>query len=331
MADFAVVAVDGSLHASVGAFLDAFALVRSRVAGMFPSLEPVPMETAVRLLTPGATALRLADGRQLSSDGAPGGATRFDVLHLPAFQVRDLAGLDERLCAMAPFHGWLRGQHAGGAVVSASGSAALLLAAAGLLDAVAAPLPAQLAQLAHQRFPRLQIEERRAVVARGRILLSRGAAADAELAARVFEQAISPEMGRWVAAASGIDPELEEGLAQDPLVAQAQLWLERRFAEDARISDLAAALSTSQQTLVRRFVRELGVRPKDYVQHLRVRAAQQMLSRTGRPIEQIAAMVGYRDARSFRIIFQEHVRMSPTAYRRAGLRALAPPELKARP
>ena len=231
MADFAVVAVDGSLHASVGAFLDAFALVRSRVAGMFPSLEPVPMETAVRLLTPGATALRLADGRQLSSDGAPGGATRFDVLHLPAFQVRDLAGLDERLCAMAPFHGWLRGQHAGGAVVSASGSAALLLAAAGLLDAVAAPLPAQLAQLAHQRFPRLQIEERRAVVARGRIRLSRGAAADAELAARVFEQAISPEMGRWVAAASGIDPELEEGLAQDPLVAQAQLWLERRFAD----------------------------------------------------------------------------------------------------
>ena len=92
--DFAVVALDGTLHASIGAILDAFALARRRVESLFPSLGPVPMETSLRLLTPSATALRLADGRQLKSDGSPGGTTRFAVVHFPAFEVRDLAGLD---------------------------------------------------------------------------------------------------------------------------------------------------------------------------------------------------------------------------------------------
>lgn len=334
MADFAVVALEGSLHASVGAFLDAFALVRRRVESLFPSLGPVPMETALRLLTPGATALRLADGRQLTSAGSPGGGTQFDVIHLPAFEVRDLAGLDERLAAMTPFNGWLRRQHAAGALLAASGSGCLILAAAGLLETTAAPLPAHLAKLAHVRFPRLQIDDRGSVVEAQHLLLSRGPAADAELMARIYEFALSPEMGRWLAAASGVDQRMEQGLARDPLVAQAQLWLERRFAEDVRIGELADALSTSHQTLVRRFVRELGVRPKDYVQQLRVRSAQQMLSRTGRSIEQIAAMVGYRDTRSFRIIFREHLGMSPTAYRRSGGAAAsaAPPlALRTRP
>ena len=316
MADFALVALDQTLHASLGSFLDAYGLVRRQVEGLFPAQGLLRMQTQLRLLTPGGSAVRLFDGRQLPSDGSASGATQFDLVHLAAFDVRGPEALEARLAPLGAFLPWLRAQHAGGAVISASGSGNLLLVAAGLVDTLPIPLPRPLAPLCRKRFPRLQVDERRPVVEGERILMGAGPAADAELMVRVFSRTISEEMGRWLAALTGLDRETEGVLARDPLVADAQLWLEQRFAQDVRIVDLARAMSASHQTLIRRFVRELGVRPKDYVQQLRVAAAQRMLQRTRRSVEEIAALVGYRDTRSFRSVFREHAGMSPTAYRR---------------
>jgi transcriptional regulator GlxA family with amidase domain len=173
------------------------------------------------------------------------------------------------------------------------------------------------AAVARDRFPRLSVDARRPIVEGERILMGAGPAADAELMVRLFSRAISEEAGRWLGALTGIDRETEAALSRDPLVANAQLWLEQRFAQDVRIAELARAMSSSHQTLIRRFVRELGVRPKDYVQNLRVGAAQRMLHRTHRSIEEIAAMVGYRDARSIRAVFREETGTSPSAHRQA--------------
>lgn len=312
MADFAVVALDQTLHSSLGAFLDSYGLVRRHVEGLFA----LRMETQLRLLTPGGAGVRLLDGRQLRSDGSASGSTQFELVHLAAFVVGGPEALEARLAKLEPFFVWLRGQYAGGALISASGSANLLLAAAGLAEGLALPLSRPVAGVARERFPRVQVDRSRPIVEGERILLSSGAAADPELMVRLISRTISDEAGRWLAAITGLDRETEAALSRDPLVASAQLWLEQRFAQDVRIADLAQALSASHQTLIRRFVRELGVRPKDYVQKLRVSAAQRMLHRTHRSIEEIAALVGYRDAGSFRAVFRGEAGMSPTAYRR---------------
>src|SRR5436190_19093190 len=130
---------------------------------------------------------------------------------------------------------------------------------------------------------------------------------------------ISPEMGRWLASLIGVDRVERDRLPDDPLVANAQLWIEQHFTEDFRIGDLALTLSTSHQTLIRRFTRATGMRPREYAQHLRIQAAQRMLRQTHRRVELIATPVGYADARSFRQIFRERTGMSASAYR-AGAR-----------
>ena len=319
MADFALIAPAGTFHSSLGAFLDAFSLVRGQVERLFPAQDAVRMQTRLHLLTQDGQAVRLADDRRMPADGAVGGAPPLDLVHIAAFRVGGPAALDERLEAARPFFEWLRARHAGGSLLSASGSAVFLLAGAGLLDGLAVPLPRALMPLCRARFPRLAIDERRAVIEHDGIVLGSGLAADPALMVRLIERCLSPEMGRWLASVTGLDRMVEARLAPDPLVANAQLWLEARFAQDVRIADLATALSTSHQTLIRRFMRDLGMRPKDYVQHLRVLSAQRMLRQTSRSIEQIATLVGYRDARSFRIIFREHAGMSATAYRAASV------------
>jgi transcriptional regulator GlxA family with amidase domain len=63
--------------------------------------------------------------------------------------------------------------------------------------------------------------------------------------------------------------------------------------------------------------------PLDYVQHLRLEEAKQMLESRDDSIEAIAFEVGYRDASFFNRLFRRKVMMSPTQYRRrfGGLRS----------
>lgn len=176
--------------------------------------------------------------------------------------------------------------------------------------------------LCRRHFPKLRVDEARNVVEQEGIILGAGLASDQALMARVIERTISADMGNWITSVMGIDRVVDEKISGDLMVASAQLWLEQRFAQDIKITDLAMAMACSQHTLNRRFQREMGMSPKAYVQQLRVQSAQHMLRRTRRTVEQISLLVGYRDVRSFRQVFQKRLGISPTTYRRNP--ALAP-------
>jgi transcriptional regulator GlxA family with amidase domain len=166
-----------------------------------------------------------------------------------------------------------------------------------------------------RRYPGIRVNHLQAVVEHERIVTGPGLAADTQLLARLVELTTTPELARWLADVTGLHQTTEDGLAEDPLVANAQLWLEERFAQDVQITDLATAMAVSHQTLLRHFNRHLGVSPRSYVQRLRMEAAQRLLLRTSRPIEQIATLVGYDDVHSFRKVFRTHTGSSASRFR----------------
>ena len=315
MPDCALIAPAAAFHSSTGACLDAFMLVDTQVERLFRSHAAMRMETRLRLLSQDARPVTMADGRSLAVEGGLETSLSFDLVHIASFRVGSPAALAERIAASGAFLAWLRNQHERGAIISASGSAVFLLAEAGLLGALPAPMPRALIGLWRTRYPRLPIDDRRPVVDHGSIVMGSGLAADQALMVRLIERIISPEMARWLASVIGVDRVEHDRLPDDPLVANAQLWIEQHFTEDFRIGDLARTLSTSHQTLIRRFTRAIGMRPREYAQHLRIQAAQRMLRQTHRRIELIATLVGYADARSFREIFRERTGMSASAYR----------------
>lgn len=319
MAGFAVLGLPDVYMSSLGAFLDAFYLVGQQVGSVFKKRARVEMQTPVHLVSPGGAMVHMVGGRQLPADVDIGNAeTAYDLVHIPGFVVGDEQGLDARLSAAGPVCRWLRRQGDAGALLSASGTAVFLLAQAGLLKGGSIAMSRPLIPLFRRRFPAIVVAQGNAVVECGDVITASGVAADAQLLTRLVERVASPELARWLGDVAGLRQTGSNELVDDPLVANAQLWLENRFARDISIAELAAAMSVTQQTLLRHFRRRLQMTPQAYLRKVRVEAAQRLLSRTNRPVAQIASLVGYNDVQSFRKAFQRISGTSPGRYRSLG-------------
>ena len=104
--------------------------------------------------------------------------------------------------------------------------------------------------------------------------------------------------------------------ASDPAVAAAQGWAAENYQHEAPVAQMVAISGLAERTFKRRFVQATGMGPLDYVHHLRLEEAKQMLESGAASIEAIAADVGYRDASFFNRLFRRKVMMPPTQYRR---------------
>ena len=79
---------------------------------------------------------------------------------------------------------------------------------------------------------------------------------------------------------------------------------------------MAEIAGLNPRTLSRRFRAATGSSPIDYVQHVRVEEAKQMLEMTVDPIDDLAAEVGYSDPAAFRRTFRKLAGTTPAEYRR---------------
>lgn len=314
-ADIAVIGFEGARLTSIGLFLDAFELVRQRVAAMFEARDTIGMATRVRLLAPGGEPIFLAGGRRLPVDGGLDDAVHA-LIHVPDFDSDQQPAADT--ARLAQIVAWLGMQHRSGSVLSASGRGIFLLAEAGVLGQGPVALAPALASVFHRRYPGVRVDRRAPMIDRGMIVTTRGLATELRMITHLVERFTSPLMAGSLAEATALERSEGDGLSDDPLVAAAQVWLGGHYASGARIAVLASQLAVSQQTLIRRFRAKLGTTPRDYVQMLRIRSAQNQLRQTSRPIAQIAMLVGYDDLKSFREAFRARTGMSASRYRQSG-------------
>lgn len=316
-ADFALVALPGAYHSSVGALTDSFLLARDRVEHVFSGIDRVRMETGLRILSTDGGPVLMADGRSLAADGALDDESPLAFIWIPAFRAGNRAAMAERLAASAPLIDWLRRRMEQGAIIGASGAASALLMAGGFTSAIAVPVARSLQPLIRGLFPRQRFEERFPLVDHGNLLIASGVSHDLHLIIRVIERTLSPDIARWLCSIMGQDYEEENLLAPDPLVARAQLWMEQRFTGPINMAELAQHLSTSPATLNRHFHRALGLSPKAYISQLRFQAAVRMLEKSTRSVDTIAQLVGYSDSRLFRAMFRQMAGVTASQWRAA--------------
>lgn len=70
--------------------------------------------------------------------------------------------------------------------------------------------------------------------------------------------------------------------------------------------------------LVRRFRKETGLPPIQYLNRYRIEMAKRLLASTARPVHDVARRVGYADADYFARVFRKIAGTSPQEYRRSG-------------
>jgi transcriptional regulator GlxA family with amidase domain len=276
---------------------------------------------ACRFQPPGSGGPAL-EVRVLETDGAPPALERpLDVLILPpSLGQEPEAAPDGALCL------WLRQAHREGTLLCSVCAGAFLLARTGLLDGRPATTHWAVRERFKARFPAVLVDTDRLLIDDGDLVTAGGLMAWVDLGLLLVGRFLGPATvlatarhllvdpgGREQRFYSTFTPVLNHG---DADILRAQQWLHRHSGEPVDVAGMARAARLGERTFLRRFQRAAGLRPTEYLQHLRVGRARDWLERSDLPVDEIAWRVGYKDPGAFRRTFLRLMGLSPGDYRR---------------
>lgn len=107
------------------------------------------------------------------------------------------------------------------------------------------------------------------------------------------------------------------GFNTHPIFQRALYLMQQHLAEPIEIGELAAQLQVSPQHLMRVFHNVTGKTPLQYLNHLRLIRARDLIRYTDMSMKEIARQVGFRHAHYFTRLFHRHEGITPSAYRDA--------------
>ncbi len=223
---------------------------------------------------------------------------------------------------------WLRAHHAGGGVLAAACTGALVLAEAGLLDDKDATTHWAYCEAMARRYPAIRVHPNRALVTSGdgRLILAGGGTSWHDLALFLIARFYGAEEAMRVARLQLID---WHHIGQQPfasltcnrqvddaVIARCQQWIAQNYEHDAPVSAMARLSGLAERSFKRRFSRATGMTPLEYVHTLRLEESKHLLEATELPIEAVANEVGYEDNSFFGRMFRRRVGLTPAQYRR---------------
>jgi len=95
------------------------------------------------------------------------------------------------------------------------------------------------------------------------------------------------------------------------------LYIERNYGEDISLTDICSAAAVSKTEGLRTFRRIVNTTPMQYLQNLRIRKAEELLTDTDTRITEIASVCGFRDLSYFTKTFRAKTGMTPSEYRKS--------------
>ncbi|MFB9323645.1 GlxA family transcriptional regulator [Cryptosporangium minutisporangium] len=213
-----------------------------------------------------------------------------------------------------------------GARLAAISTGAFALAATGLLDGRRATTHWHYTRALAAQYPLVRVDENVLFVDEGSVLTSAGAASGIDLCLHILRAdlgvAVSNHAARRLVAApyrSGGQAQYVPRSVPEPLgeqFAATREWALRHLGEPLTLDALARHAAVSPRTFSRRFVEDTGYTPMQWVMRARVDLARELLERSERSVEQIAADVGLGTGANLRLHFQRILGTTPSEYRR---------------
>lgn len=227
---------------------------------------------------------------------------------------------------VGPLAAWIADRHGEGTLVCSVCAGAFLLAETGLLAGRPATTHWGFAERFARRFPEVALDTDKLIIDDGDIITAGGLMAWVDLGLKLIDRLLGPAVmlstarfflvdpgGREQRFYSTFSPHLTHG---DAAILKAQHWLQARSGEKITQPMMAAEAGLGERTFLRRFHKATGLKPTQYLQHLRVGKARDMLELSALTVDEIAWRVGYEDPGAFRKIFHRVMGLSPGEYRR---------------
>lgn len=219
----------------------------------------------------------------------------------------------------------LRASRKRGVRIASLCTGAFVLAAAGLLDGLAATTHWMHADDLARRYPTVAVHADTLYIDEGGVLTSAGKTAAIDLCFHLVRRDLGAAVANGLARRLVVAPHRDGGQAQfitappDPRstdgLAPTLEWARARLDQPLTVRDLARQASLSTRQLARRMHAELQTGPLDWLHHQRITRAQELLERTDASVEQIATSCGMGTATTLRRHFHRALGVTPTAYR----------------
>jgi len=274
----------------------------------------------LKIVSPGAVALRAERAMTLQPDGGLELAETADILVVPGWHDLDARPDPELVAALVRAHA--RGAHVVGLCYGA-----YVLAYAGLLDGRRASTHWMAEKDFGLRFPRVRLDMNALYVDEERLITSAGTGAGLDCCLYLVRAYYGAKIANKVARTMVIPPHREGGQAQfieQPMAISTQDshinrlldYLRDNLAKQHSIDALATRAATSRRTFTRHFHKATGMTLVDWLVNERLRQTRDLLETTSIPVERISELVGFQTPLSLRQHFKKRFQVSPRDWRR---------------
>ena len=109
-------------------------------------------------------------------------------------------------------------------------------------------------------------------------------------------------------------PQIED--ADKEMMKRLMDYLEKNIANpELKVDDLAFAVSLSRSVFYGKIKSIVGMAPVDFVKHVRILRAEELITKSNYSFSQIAYAVGFSDPKYFSKCFKKETGMTPSEYR----------------
>jgi transcriptional regulator GlxA family with amidase domain len=276
------------------------------------------------VVSPDGKPFEAANGVRVTPDAGFAQCPRPDVIVVGDVMVPPGTDVGDRF---DPAVQWLLAGYAGGALLASACSGAVILARTGLLDGLDATSHWAYCEHLRREHPSTRWHPERGLVtaANGRILMAGSGVSWHLLVLALVARFAGPEEAMHVARINLMDlssaspiayASLTHGSqAADPAIARCQEWASANYMREAPVARMVTLSQLPERSFNRRFAQATGMSPLEYVHHVRLEEAKQLLESGDTPVEAVSLDVGYSDTSFFSRLFRRKVGMTPAQYR----------------
>lgn len=182
---------------------------------------------------------------------------------------------------------WIAARHAEGTILCSICAGAFLLAQTGLLNGRPATTHWIHAERLGHLFPEIQVNADKLMIDDGDVITVGGLMAWVDLGLQLIHRWLGPTVmlataryflvdaaGREQRFYSPFAPRLDHG---DSAALEAQHWVQMHYAERVTVDAMALRAKLGERTFFRRFRDATGLKPNEYLQHVRIAKAREAL------------------------------------------------------
>lgn len=221
---------------------------------------------------------------------------------------------------------WVAQQHDKDALICATGTGVCYLAEAGLLNNKPATTHWYYFEQFKKDYPEVKLLTKRFITNSGNIYCAGRMNSITNLIIHFIERFYNHDIARQIEqhfaheikqSYESIFYSFDEQRAHhDEEIIQAQQWMLRNYDHEVSLQKVAKRFDMSLRTFNRRFKQATDSTPLEYLQHIRLGTAKDLLKESNLTIAEISYRVGFSDPGYFSSLFKRQVSLSPRDYRK---------------